>query len=178
MCEAFGSRPITIQWLRRDASDSQLTPLAIPMIGTTQFDSPSSTSSSTSSAKQSQQASLATKFNPFSSSQPAYQEPRRSDGREDASEDRLSSSSSSSSRLTAFQTDIAAPDERTSFELHIQSTRLTDSALYACKISNEFGDDSSSMELTVLGNRLAIAFLFPSLALLPSVSVCFASLCA
>lgn len=150
VCEAFGTRPIAIQWLRQDSSDSRLTPLAIPMFGTTEFGGSSSLSSSEE----------VTKFNPFSSSQSSAPLPdeRSSHGSE------ATSTGSQAARFSAFQKDFPGPEERTSFELQILSSELSDSALYVCKISNEFGDDTKNMELTILGN--AFCFSDPSLALL------------
>lgn len=62
----------------------------------------------------------------------------------------------SSNRLNAFQKDYilgqsSSDEDKTVFELHITSTVLNDSATYACKISNEFGDDVHNIELTILG---------------------------
>lgn len=153
VCEAFGSRPITIQWLRQDSSDSQLTPLTIPMFGTTEF--AASGSSSFSSSEQ------VTKFNPFSSSSsspPPPPPPPLPDQRSSSSRgSEATSAGSQSARFSAFQKDFPGPDERTSFELHILSTQLSDSALYVCKISNEFGDDTKNMELTILGNAFCFS---------------------
>lgn len=152
VCESFGSRPITIQWLRQDSSDSQLTPLSIPIFGTTEFGSGSASSSSPSSSFPYSSSEEVAKFNPLSSSwQPAnWRRGGRSERPQLPDESRLLSSP----RFNAFQKDFSGPDERTSFELHILSTQLSDSALYVCKISNEFGDDTRNMELTILGNAL------------------------
>lgn len=62
----------------------------------------------------------------------------------------------SSNRLNAFQKDYilgqsSTDDDKTVFELHITSTVLNDSTTYACKVSNEFGDDVHNIDLTILG---------------------------
>lgn len=170
VCEAFGSRPITIQWLRQDSSDSQLTPLSIPIFGTTEFGSSSGSASSSSSSTSFYTSSEeVTKFNPSSSSSSFSQsDERRSDRQLPAAGGE--SGLLSSPRFNAFQKDFSGPDERTSFELHIISTQLSDSALYVCKISNEFGDDTRNMELTILGNAFLHFFSLFHPQLLPFCS--------
>ena len=55
-----------------------------------------------------------------------------------------------SKKITYLDSPVSDED-KTVFELHITSTVLNDSATYACKISNEFGDDVHNIELTILG---------------------------
>ena len=152
VCESFGTQPIGIQWLRQDSTDSRLTPLAIPMFGTTEFDAGSNTrSSSIGSGSSSEDV---TKFNPLSYGWKGRRK-SSSSAAAAASDDwsQGSKSSGSNSRFSAYQRDYSGPEERTLFELQILSTQLNDTALYVCKISNEFGDDTRNMDLTILGMK-------------------------
>ncbi|KAI1289806.1 Down syndrome cell adhesion molecule -like protein [Halotydeus destructor] len=101
-CDAFGSRPISVSWLKQNGA-GDLTPLALDGSRATTSFSPSS----------------------------------RYYGQV-------------SGRMLAFQKDYEDTEKRTVFELHILNTRLNDSSLYVCKVSNDYGEDSHNIELTVL----------------------------
>ena len=134
-CEAYGSRPITIEWSRQDVKTGKISLLSIPIFAMTEFDASSS-------------SSLTSPFGVSSSSL-----------LDDTSvlTNRLPPSSPSvidilsSPRFNAFQRDFAGPEDRTVFELHIQATDLNDTSAYSCKISNEYGGDTRNMDLTILG---------------------------
>lgn len=143
-CESFGSRPITIEWYRQDIRTGKISLLSIPIFGMTEFDSSSSLSSS-----------LRSSFGSSSSSSP-----EDTSLLESMNDRRVSPSSVSqtdilsSPRFNAFQRDFPGPEERTIFELHVLATELNDSSVYICKISNEYGDDTRNMELTILGKYI------------------------
>lgn len=52
------------------------------------------------------------------------------------------------SRITAMSRDFS---NRTVFELHISLARQKDAAVYLCKVSNEFGEDTSKIRLAIQG---------------------------
>lgn len=52
------------------------------------------------------------------------------------------------SRITAMSRDFS---NRTVFELHISLARQKDAAIYLCKVSNEFGEDTSKIRLAIQG---------------------------
>lgn len=97
ICEAFGTRPIRVTWLKQNPSgDMSLVPLD--------------------------------ENSPFAI---GFRAPP--------------------TRFLAFQKDFPGSDKKTVFELHIINSQLNDSALYVCKVANEFGEDAHNIELTVLG---------------------------
>lgn len=150
-CEAFGTPPISIRWLKQDVKTGVAIPLRIPIFGTTEFD------------------------DMFGSDQfdigktdlgarTAFDNSRRNINADDditisdnnININNLDDDITSSSRWNAFQRDfpisrIQEEEERTVFELHISTTEMKDSAVYTCRISNEYGDDVRNMELTIFG---------------------------
>lgn len=58
-------------------------------------------------------------------------------------------------RITAMSRDFS---NRTIFELHISLARQKDAAVYLCKVSNEFGEDTSKIRLAIQGRTFCSFF--------------------
>jgi len=146
-CEAFGSPPISIRWLKQDVKTGVAIPLRIPIFGTTEFDVFGNDQFDIGKTDL--------------GARTAFDNSRRNINADDDitisdnnNINNLDDDITSSSRWNAFQRDfpisrIQEEEERTVFELHISTTEMKDSAVYTCRISNEYGDDVRNMELTI-----------------------------
>ena len=136
-CEAYGTRPISVQWLVHDSRTGATNVLPV---------NPGSSFAGVSFGPPSQHSTHHTHAH------------RRNDQM-----DTIGPSLMSSDRLNAFQKDYisstsGSDDDRTVFELLLTRTILNDTATYVCKVSNEFGDDVHNIELTVLGTFFDLFF--------------------